>query len=185
MKALLVSFSYPPVGGPGLERALELARALPALGIETHVLSREHGGDGESEPAARVPTQAWVHRARHLGGTVPALDEGLTWNLTAIPAAVRLVRAHHIDSVVTVAPPHSVHLVGAAVKRTTGASWLADLAERPGDSIAWLVTRQADAIACSSDGLAEAMRARHPDCRVAVRAGEDAGSTADLLRSLA
>ncbi len=185
MKVLLVSFSYPPAAGPGLDRALELAQALPALGIETHVLSREDAREGGSEQVARVPTQAWVHRARHLGGTVPALDEGVTWNLTAIPAAVRLVRAHRIDGVVTVAPPHSAHLVGAAVKRTTGASWLADLAERPGDSIAWLVTRQADAIACSSDSLAEVMRARHPGGRVSVHAGDDAGSTADLLRSLA
>lgn len=185
MKALLVSFSYPPVAGPGLERALELAQALPALGVETHVLSREDDGNGGSDPAARVPTQAWVHRTRHLGGTVPALDEGLTWNLTAIPAAIRLVRAHHIDRIVTVAPPHSVHLVGAAVKRATGASWLADLGERPGDSIAWLVTRQADAIACSSDGLAEAMQARRPSGRVSVRAGADTSSAADLLRSLA
>lgn len=213
MKALLVSFSYPPASGPGLDRALELAQALPALGIETHVLSRDDDGRQGGEPAARVPTQAWVHRARHVGpaavaGSEPepdpddlfarlaararhlgrqALqpDESVTWNLTAIPSAVRIVRAHHIDGVVTVAPPHSVHLVGAAVKRATGAAWLADLAERPGDGIAWLLSRQADAIACSSEEIAAAMRARRPDGRISIRAGEDAGSTADLLRSLA
>lgn len=213
MKALLVSYSYPPAAGPGLDRALELAQALPALGIETHVLSREDDGRRGDGPAARVPTQAWVHRARHVGpaavaGSGPepdpddlfarlaararrlgrqALqpDESVTWNLTAIPSAVRLVRTHHIGGVVTVAPPHSVHLVGAAVKRATGAAWLADLAERPGDGIAWLLTRQADAIACGSEEIAEAIRDRRPGGRVSVRAGEDAGCTADLLRSLA
>lgn len=213
MKALLVSFSYPPVPGPGLDRALELAQALPALGIDTHVLSREDDGRQEGDLAARVPTQAWVHRARHLGPAAGAVsgqepepddlvarlaararwlgrqalqpDESVAWNITAIPSAVRIVRAHHVDCVVTVAPPHSVHLVGAAVKRATGAAWLADLADQPGDGIAWLLTRQADAIACSSEEIAEALRARSPGGRVAVRAGEDAGSTADLLRSLA
>ncbi len=94
------------------------------------------------------------------------------------------MRAQGIDGVVTVAPPHSVHLVGAAVKRVTGATWLADLGERPGDRIAWLVSRQADAIACGSEEIAEAMRARGPGAQVSVRAAEDAGSTADLLRSL-
>ena len=210
---LIVSFSYPPVPGPGLGRALELAQALPALGIETHVLSREENGHRDREEVTRVPTQAWVHRARHVGPAAVAEggeepesddlfsrlaararwlgrqalqpDESVTWNLTAIPAAVRLVRSHRIDGVVTVAPPHSVHLVGAAVKRATGAAWLADLGERPGDRIAWLVARQADAIACGSEEIAEATRARGPGGQVSVRAGEDAGSTADLLRSLA
>lgn len=210
---LLVSFSYPPVPGPGLDRALELAQALPALGIETHVLSREEDERLLQEEAARVPTQAWVHRVRHVGPTAAAEgaedpepddlfarlaararwlgrralqpDESVTWNLTAIPSAVRLVRAQSIDGVVTVAPPQSVHLVGAAVKRATGAAWLADLGERPGDGIAWLLTRQADAIACGSEEIADAMRTRGPGGQVSVRTGEDAVSTADLLRSLA
>jgi hypothetical protein len=215
VKVLIVSFSYPPVSGPGLDRALELARTLPALGIETHVLARDADERHGHEEAARVPTQAWVHRARHLGpeaalresGEEPdsddvfariaarvrwlgrqALqpDEYAAWNLTAIPSAVRLVRSHRIDGVVTVAPPHSVHLAGAAVKRVTGAAWLADLGERPGDRIAWLVSRRADAIACGSEEIAEAMRARSPGGHVvSIRGGDDDGSTADLLRSLA
>ena len=49
------------------------------------------------------------------------------WNLTAIPAAIRLVRKHEIDVVITTSPPNSIHLVGAAVKRATGARWVADL----------------------------------------------------------
>ena len=213
MKVLLVSFSYPPVSGPGLERTVELAASLPALGIETHVLAPEDDRRAAREEAARVPTQAWVHRARHIGaaeaepadevdpadvfariasraralGRVVLPPDGSTaWNVTAIPSAVRLVRSHRIDGVVTVAPPHSVHLVGAAVKRVTGAVWLADLGERPGDRIAWLVSRQADAIACGSEEIAEAMRARGPGGQVvSIRAGDDDGSTADLLRSLA
>ena len=47
-------------------------------------------------------------------------DENVTWNATAIPAAIRIVRAEGIDVVVTTSPPNSVHLVGAAVKRVDG-----------------------------------------------------------------
>ena len=208
---LLVSFSYPPVPGPGLERTLELARALPALGIETHVLAPEDDRRAHREGAARVPTQAWVHRARYVGpaAATPAdeaepedvfariaararalgrlvlqPDESVAWNITGIPAAVRLVRRHRIDGVVTVAPPHSVHLIGAAVKRTTGVAWLADLGDPPGDGIGWLVTRQADAITCDSDAIAEAVRARGPGGKVITVRDEDSHATADVLRSL-
>lgn len=209
---LLVSLSYPPVAGPGLERTLELARALPALGIETHVLAPGDDGRDGGEEAARVPTQAWVHRARRVGlRAAPSAeelqagdaftrlgararsfgrhalqpDESVGWNLTGIPAAIRLVRRHGIDGVVTVAPPHSVHLLGAAVKRTTGAAWLADLGDPPGDGIGWLVTRQADAITCGSDEIADAMRARSPGGRVvSVQHDEGLDATADVLRSL-
>ena len=78
------------------------------------------------------PTNAWVHRARYIGpkGRKPAEelhgkqgmelavtharlfgrrllvpDENVTWNLTAIPAAIRLVREHDIDVVLTTSPP--------------------------------------------------------------------------------
>ena len=118
----------------------------------------------------RVPTQAWVHRARYVGpsGGKPAEvaqakdgidralilarlqarrlivpDENATWTLTAIPAAIRLVREHGIDAVITTSPPGSTHFVGAAVQRATGARWVADLR----DSLVAHAHRRADTMA--------------------------------------
>src|SRR4029079_13740449 len=79
-----------------------------------------------------------------LGRRALVPDENVTWNLTAIPAAIRLVRTHGIGAVITTSPPNSIHpvafaavsapsrqssihLVGAAVKRATGVHWIADL----------------------------------------------------------
>src|SRR5207248_3966628 len=67
------------------------------------------------------------HQARLFGRRLLVPDENVSWNLTAIPAAVRIVRQEGIDVVLTTSPPSSVHLVGAAVKRATGARWIADL----------------------------------------------------------
>jgi glycosyltransferase involved in cell wall biosynthesis len=83
--------------------------------------------------------------------------------------------------VITTSPPSSVHLVGAAVKRTTGIPWVADLrdsvvahphrhaerllvrAKEQGEhAVAKLVTRSADAIVAVSDAIADEMRARDP-----------------------
>ena len=154
MKVLLVTLYFPPAGGGGVQRPLKLATHLPALGIETHVLAPDDPKWIHRDEGQRVPTQAWVHRARYLGprGRKPAEelhgrtglpllatqarlasrrllvpDENVSWNLTAIPAALRIARREGIDVVITTSPPNSVHFVGAAVQRATGARWLADL----------------------------------------------------------
>jgi len=195
---------FPPAGGGGVQRSLKLAQYLPALGIETHVLAPDDPKWVHRDPELLVPTQAWVHRVRYVGprarkpaeelrhadGFEKALvqaqvtarrllvpDASVTWNLTAIPAAIRIVRREGIDAVITTSPPGSVHLVGAAVQKATGARWLADLRDplvanpqRRSDTtaararqatnerLARLVARRADAISCVSDAIADEMR---------------------------
>ena len=208
MKVLLVTLYFPPAGGGGVQRSLKLAQYLPALGIETHVLAPDDPKWVHRDPDLRVPTQAWVHRVRYVGprarkpaeelraadGLERALvlaqvtarrlllpDASVTWNLTAIPAAIRIARREGIDAVITTSPPGSIHLVGAAVRRATGAAWLADLRDplvanphRRSDTIATrarqatneqlarLVARNADAISCVSEAIAEEVRGLGP-----------------------
>ena len=208
MKVLLVTLYFPPAGGGGVQRPLKLAQYLPALGIETHVLAPSGLNWIHEDAELRAPTQAWVHRARYLGpkGRKPAEelhgtegleralvqaslagrrllvpDESVTWNLTAIPAAIRIARRHGIDAVLTTSPPGSVHLVGAAVKRATGARRLSDLRdsivahphrrgesaavrlkERMAGGVARLVARSADAVSCVSEAIAEEVRGLEP-----------------------
>jgi glycosyltransferase involved in cell wall biosynthesis len=200
MKVLLVTMYFPPAGGGGVQRPLKFATHLPALGIETHVLAPDDPKWLYSDPGLAPPTQAWIHRARYLGPRASRLadelhgrggldllsrqarslsrrvlvpDENVAWNLTAIPAAVRIVRSEGIDVVLTTSPPNSVHLIGAAVKRVTGVRWVADLRdsiashphrrveraavrakEKVSASVARLVARQADVIVAASDAIA-------------------------------
>jgi glycosyltransferase involved in cell wall biosynthesis len=208
VKALVVSFYFPPAGGGGVQRPLKLAQYLPALGIETHVLAPEDPKWVHVDGELRAPTQAWVHRARFLGPThrkpaeelhgkeglalatahaklalrrVLVPDASVSWNVTAVPAAVRLVREHGIDVVLTTSPPGSVHLVGAAVQKATGARWVADLRdslvahvhkradraavrakERVDQAVARLVAHRADAITCVAGFIADEVRALEP-----------------------
>ena len=208
MKVLLVTMYFPPAGGGGVQRSLKLAQYLPALGIETHVLAPEDPKWVHRDPELLVPTQAWVHRVRYLGprarkpaeelraadGLERALvqaqvtarrllvpDASVTWNLTAIPAAIRLARGEGIDAVLTTSPPGSVHFVGAAVQKATGARWLADLRDplvanphRRADTtatrarqaanerLARLVVGRADAVSCVSEAIADEVRTLEP-----------------------
>jgi glycosyltransferase involved in cell wall biosynthesis len=203
---------FPPAGGGGVQRPLKFATHLPALGVETHVLAPDDPKWIHTDDELQPPTQAWVHRARYLGpkGRRPAEelhgrrgldrasrqarlfarrllvpDENVSWNLTAIPAAIRIARAEGIDAVITTSPPVSVHLVGAAVKRAVGIPWLADLRDsllahphRRSESLAVrtkgradafvgrLVARHADAIVAASDAIAEETRALSPAGRI-------------------
>lgn len=187
-----------------MQRSLKLAQYLPALGVETHVLAPDDPKWLHRDPELRIPTQAWIHRARYLGprarkpaedlraadGLGRALvqaqvtarrlllpDASVTWNLTAIPAAVRIARREGIDVVITTSPPPSVHFVGAAVQKATGAKWIADLRDpivanqhRRDDStaararqkaveqVARLVASQADAVTCVSEAIADEVR---------------------------
>src|SRR5437763_7620251 len=208
MKVLLVTMYFPPSGGGGVQRPLKFATHLPAHGIETHVLAPDDAKWIHSDPDPVPPTQAWIHRARYLGPRARKLadelhgrrgldrlsrqarslsrrvlvpDENVSWNLTAIPAAVRIARAEEIDVVLTTSPPNSVHLVGAAVKRATGARWVADLRdsiaahphrrverasvrakEKISEQVARLIARGADAIVAASDAIADEARALDP-----------------------
>jgi glycosyltransferase involved in cell wall biosynthesis len=170
VKCLLVSFYFPPAGGGGVQRPLKLAQYLPAMGVETHVLAPDDPRWIHRDDELRMPSQAWVHRARYVGvsggkpsevlaGTqgvgrlatkarlqlrrlvVP--DENATWALTAIPAGIRIVREHGIDVVVSTSPPPSTHLIAAAIARATGAHWVADLR----DSLVAHAHRRSDTVA--------------------------------------
>jgi glycosyltransferase involved in cell wall biosynthesis len=208
VKVLLVTLYFPPAGGGGVQRSLKLAQYLPALGVETHVLAPDDPKWIHRDPELRVPTQAWVHRARYLGprarkpaeelraadGLERAVvqaqvtarrllvpDASVTWNLTAIPAAIRIARREGIDAVLTTSPPGSVHFVGAAVQKATGARWLADLRDplvanphrrsdtaatrarqAANEQLARLVARRADAVSCVSEAIAEEVRGLEP-----------------------
>jgi len=212
VKLLLVTMYFPPAGGGGVQRPLKFASQLPALGIETHVLAPDDPKWVHEDAELPLPTQAWVHRARYLGprGLKPAEvlhgkqglarasaqatllgrrllvpDENVSWNLTAIPTALRIARSEGIDVVLTTSPPNSVHFVGAAVQKATGAKWVADLRdsllahphrraesrlvrakEKTGQAVAKLVAARADAIVAAADAIADEARSLSPRGRV-------------------
>ncbi len=209
MKLLLVTLYFPPAGGGGVQRPLKFASQLPALGIETHVLAPENPGVTHQDSELALPTHAWVHRVRYVGpkgekpaerlhgteglarlGTQASLlgrrllvpDENMPWSTVALPTAIRIARNEGIDVVLTTSPPGSLHLVGAAVQKATGAKWVADLRdsltahphrrgnesrlvrlkEMTAGGVARLVASRADAIVAAADAIADEARALSP-----------------------
>jgi glycosyltransferase involved in cell wall biosynthesis len=208
VRILLISFYFPPAGGGGVQRPLKLATHLPSLGVETHVLAPVDPRWLHRDETLALPPDAVVHRVRYWGprGRMPAEelrgrrgldrlatrarltprrlvlpDENATFALTAIPAALRLVRELRPDVVITTSPPSSIHLVGAAVQRLTGVRWVADvrdsivanhdrdvdrlavrLREASHRRVAHMVARRASGIVAVTPTIATQMRTLDP-----------------------
>jgi glycosyltransferase involved in cell wall biosynthesis len=204
VKVLLVTMYFPPAGGGGVGRPLKLATHLPELGIETHVLAPDDPKWLYRDDELAVPQDARVHRVRYVGprSRLPAEelhgldgidrllrqaalfsrrllvpDEFVSWGLTAIPAARRIVQEEGIDVIVTTSPPASLNLIGAAVQQATGIPWVADLRdsvaanpdrnldklsvrikEQAQALVARLVARRAEAVVTVSDAISQEMR---------------------------
>ncbi|MEZ5100656.1 MAG: glycosyltransferase [Thermoleophilia bacterium] len=207
MRILIVSLYWPPAGGPGVQRPLTFAKHLVDLGAEVHVLAPDDPKWLHRDESLVEPPGVVVHRVRNLGPRsrrpaedlkhargldriglqaqiafrkVLVPDAAVLWNATAIPAALRLVRRHRIDWVMTTSPPGSVHLVGRAVQARTDARWVADVRDsisfhshrrrdvRGERRLARMVAQRADAIAAASIAIAEETRRDDPRGALAV-----------------
>ena len=210
MRLLLIAFYFPPAGGGGVQRTLKFCRHLPEFGVDVDVLApTDPKWFALDEPLmAEIPARTTVHRTPFLGprstfradalrGTrglrraavharyayeralVP--DKAAPWAVTAVPAAVRIVRKRRIDAIMTTSPPASVHLIGAAAAAATRVPWVADLRDswldhphRAYESrgmrakraverrMARTVARRASAIVAVTEPIAAEMRALAP-----------------------
>jgi len=64
LNVLLVTYSFPPVGGTGVMRAASLARYFPAEGFRLHVLTARNASAVGSDPSLlkEIPPEVTVHR---------------------------------------------------------------------------------------------------------------------------
>ena len=198
---------WPPAGGPGVQRPLKLGAHLAELGFDVHVLAPHDPKWLHRDDSIVVPAAVQVHRARNFGprtyrpaeelrvasgieratlrtklvlrgALVP--DAAVIWELTAIPATIRLVRRLGIDVVLTTSPPGSVHLAGAVAQRATGVPWVADLRDslvshahrrrevRGEWRLARLVAHRADAVVAASKAIARETAELRPVGRLEV-----------------
>jgi glycosyltransferase involved in cell wall biosynthesis len=202
VRLLVIAFFFPPAGGGGVQRTLKFCKFLPEQGVDVHVLAPSDSKwlNTDRPLLDAVPAATRVHRAPFLGPRASLLGERLEgvhgwrraavtarhaytrllipdkaapWSATAVPAAVRIVRRERIDVILTTSPPHSAHLIGAAVAAATGRPWVADFRdswlanphrryENPGvrakrgveRRMATTVARRADALVAVTDAIA-------------------------------
>ena len=164
-RVLIISYYFPPSGGPGVQRTLKMVKYLPEFGWQPEVLTVAEGAYPATDPslAADVPPAAEVHRtpsldphqlyARLTGradddvdvGSVKGNEDGwmerlgrwvranlflpdarVGWVPFAVWRGYQLLTSKKIDAILTSGPPHSTHLIGAALQKSTDVPWIAD-----------------------------------------------------------
>ena len=138
---LMVAFHYPPCAGTsGVHRTLSFSRHLPRHGwrpivLTAHPRAYELKNDGH---LGQIPHDAVVKRAfaldtgRHLSlrrrylRSLARPDRWISWWLGAVPAGLRLLRAHRPALIWSTYPLATTHLVALTLHRLTGIPWVAD-----------------------------------------------------------
>jgi glycosyltransferase involved in cell wall biosynthesis len=184
-RVLLVAQLAPPSALIAARRIAGLAKYLAAEGLEVSVLTSRISGEGEIEGAktvVRTPDLmatplnwrraqfkalegladgSYSKPSRLQSVLVPDIAAA-TWLVFAVTRSRRLVREAGWDCVITSGPPHSVHLVGLALRRRA-IPWIADFRDgwtfdQPAHAFPLRAQRQFDArlerrVATGADAL--------------------------------
>ena len=96
----------------------EPTRALSKFGLQGN--TSRLGADPSSSPSLASRLVKWVR------GNVFVPDARVGWVKPTTRKVLARLRHEPVDLIVTTGPPHSMHLIGLALKRATGLPWLAD-----------------------------------------------------------
>ena len=165
-KVLIITYYWPPAGGPGVQRWVKFVKYLRDFGVEPIIYTPQNPTYPMLDPhmVAEVPEDLTVLKTKIFepytlaslfskektqkisAGIIPTkkpslLDKFLLWirgNLFLPDARVLWVRPsvkylskylseNQIDTIITTAPPHSLHLIGLHLKEQfPSLRWIAD-----------------------------------------------------------
>ena len=151
---ILISYYWPPAGGSGVQRWWFFANQLVKIGWTIDVITVQDpvgspvddSFQGQTHPNIRVfPLSIWEPGKRLYHSAKPKTKGGLTYHIVRwvranfffpdarqffIKPAIRLVNKRLAEQstnwLITTGPPHSMHLVGYAFRKTNQLQWLAD-----------------------------------------------------------
>ena len=149
---LIVSYYFPPAGGPGVQRVAKHVKFLREFGYEPVVLTaaaEDYDGISElqtptdSSLSAEIPADvevervpsgqpfrllSWLRRMRleALRELIFVPDSAITWIRPAVRKAREIAGRRRIDVIYTSVKPHSVAIIGWLLKRALGKPWVID-----------------------------------------------------------
>lgn len=165
-KVLIVTYYWPPAGGPGVQRWLKFIKYLPEFGIEPIVYCPENPNYPVLDPSltdeipknitilkkpisepygwAKIFSQSSTRQIS--SGIIPILkkqtitdklllfirgnffipDARKNWVKPSVKFLTHYISEHNIETVITTGPPHSLHLIGLALRRQLNIKWIAD-----------------------------------------------------------
>jgi len=163
-KILFIAYQFPPRGGPGVHRSLNLVKHLREFGYDPIVLTideksiRDAGGPYDETLLSGIPADIEIvrtpaHEPKKFTRLMMKLrlyrlawfffypllwETAARWPGKVYPVAEELVRKHGIRLVYTTSGPFSSLFIGRKLKHRLGIKWVADLRDPFTDAYAWL-----------------------------------------------
>jgi hypothetical protein len=166
-KLLIITYYWPPAGGPGVQRWLKFVKYLPQFNVHPIVYTPKNAAyplldDTLNKDLNQVdftliqkeinePNQWMSKLFKKKTKTISAgvikpkekqslLEKALlfirgnffipdsrkTWVKPSIDFLKNYINQNPVDAIITTGPPHSMHLIGLALKKETGIPWIAD-----------------------------------------------------------
>jgi glycosyltransferase involved in cell wall biosynthesis len=165
-KVLIITYYWPPAGGPGVQRWLKFVKYLPEFGIEPIVYIPENptypivdeglrndvphgvtiirkkifepyalasmltGKTAKKISSGIIPVerkQTFIERmSLWIRGNIFVPDPRIFWVRPSVKFLEDYIKEHHIETVITTGPPHSLHLIGLKLKHKMNINWIAD-----------------------------------------------------------
>ncbi len=165
-KVLIITYYWPPAGGPGVQRWLKFVKYLPNFGYEPHVyipenptypmvdeklqadvtdkaiiikqkikepyrwasfLSKTNTHKISSGIISSKKKQSLIEKILlWVRGNFFIPDARVLWVKPSVRFLMDYIATHHITTVITTGPPHSVHLIGETLRARSGVKWIAD-----------------------------------------------------------
>jgi len=165
-KVLIITYYWPPAGGPGVQRWLKFVKYLPDFGIQPFVyvpenptypildeglvdqvsneaiilrqkirepyklasfLSKKNTKTISSGIIPMQRKQSFLQKLLlWVRGNLFIPDARVFWVKPSVTCLSKYIQEHNIETIITSGPPHSLHLIGLALKKQFRLQWIAD-----------------------------------------------------------
>ncbi|MFV0566956.1 MAG: glycosyltransferase family 4 protein [Flavobacteriaceae bacterium] len=165
-QVLIITYYWPPAGGPGVQRWLKFAKYLPDFNITPivyvpenpnypvtdvslvneipknikvlkHPISEPYKWAGLfSKKTSKTISRGIIPERKKQGlidrfllyvrGNFFIPDARKSWVKPSVLLLSKYIKEHNIETLITTGPPHSLHLIGLALKEQLNVKWIAD-----------------------------------------------------------
>ncbi|MEE3999357.1 glycosyltransferase [Tenacibaculum sp. FZY0031] len=154
MKALIITYYWPPAGGSGVQRWLKFVKYLPYHGItpivfvprnvdysviDDELITETKGVEVISQSFLDVQKFTRVKKKKggdanvSSGGVLSWIrgnffipDSKILWVKPSVKYLTNYLKNNDVDIVISTGPPHSVHLIANELKKKFALKWVAD-----------------------------------------------------------
>ncbi len=137
IKILVVTYNFPPEGGPAVQRAAKFIKYLTRFEAKTFVLTAGKKNKIVDETLLEDTVNCQVTTSldygTKFGGEFKKIfwrffipDKSVMWKYTAVKAGLKIIEKEKIDIIFSTSPPHSTHLIAEELALKTGLKWIVD-----------------------------------------------------------